>query len=327
MGQNCRLHPHGCPNFAKVEEQEVYRFGGENRFFPKQVEAYQNDFFPGLSFNDLGILEHLTFLAWHKRNVLLWASLPFMEKGIPRVASGTFKRSMKALRRNRCLFLWEHRRRAGNIWLINPILMEGKARERCKNLELVERVFNSDQKGLNYLSDHFDPLFGSKRSESRKCSGTQTDQYDPEEVDLRSCTDGAQRYLPATKLEGGGERSPINDEGADKGVLSDRITPPGNKGVGSLADKSSNPHVAQVIAYIDALPPIPTKNNILTKLGDKKAEYQEQFLALWETFDLTLISRQEYEARLTQLNAKYGVRDQLKRPKNKKPAVEDGVQV
>lgn len=140
----------------------------------------------GFSFNEVGVLEFLTYIAKRDRDWCVWASIPYIERGLRhrKIKSGAIKSALKLLRRHRVVTLTKKNHKDGNSYLVSPILLRRQDAETLKHyveasLLSSGRIKKDRPARQKVQSDQKRPTERSKRSDQKKSNRRESDQKDP----------------------------------------------------------------------------------------------------------------------------------------------------
>jgi hypothetical protein len=111
----------------KIDDNPI-SYGGDSRYFPISCEAFEDGFYPELSITQNYVLERMTFLAWHRRDCLIWANWGFLEKFMKRLRKAAIIENVKSL--NPTLILPYRQTSRGWIHLVNPVLIVREMKRR-----------------------------------------------------------------------------------------------------------------------------------------------------------------------------------------------------
>lgn len=104
----------------------------ESQVFPKSLEYFNPKSFRGLSFNELGLWEHMTFLALERGDWIVQITVASLEEQLaPRgVANASLKRHLKELKRRRLVRQLKRSTLGGNSYLVSPELLVGAFKKK-----------------------------------------------------------------------------------------------------------------------------------------------------------------------------------------------------
>lgn len=203
------------------------------RYFPKSSEFFDpENFFPGYCYNELALLEFLTYRVWKTQDWVIWASHPYILKAVgPRgIKSGSIKRYMKRFRDDGHLVRWKRDNKHGNEWLVSPRLLWEPLRQGYLHWDQARTLISNqsdhnDPTKLNSTEflgemDLNDPAVGSLRSYSNEKQARESDHNDP------------QYYTKSNILKG----DDASRQKVSFGPIGKETEDDGEKGVGSLAD-------------------------------------------------------------------------------------------